>query len=396
MRKLTFFMFIVLLMGITGYTIESGWSAETPGVTDTSIKLGAWIPLTGPIAVHGLAQKAGVDAFFGMINDKGGVKGRKINWIVEDNAYDPQKTVAAARKLIARDEIFAFVGCNGTAQSAAAFSFVLEESKVPIFIGQGGALSWYNPSKPYLYGAMVVYEYQAQVLGQWAAKEGTKKLLVVHSDPAAFENVANNYKTGAESINPNLTTTLMAVKLNTRDYVPIVLQIANAKPDAVGTVLPTGEVVALAKEMARQNVKLPIYTYSPNVSFELIELAGEAADGLRAVSYTVPPTIDTPAVAEYRSAMKQYVPDAKPDFQSLFTWAEAKVFVEALNRIQGELTRENLVASLNKMSNFETGILPPVTFNETNHMGVTGVQRVMVEKGGWKLIGGFVDATSKW
>lgn len=391
MRKLTMAIVTVFLVSLAIFAANSGWSAQAPGVTDKEIKLGAWIPLTGPVAVHGLVQKEGLDAYFGMVNDQGGVNGRKIKWIVEDNQYDPQKTVAAARKLIVRDNVFAIVGSNGTAPSAATFSFVLEESKVPLFIGQGGALSWYNPPKPYLYGAMVVYEYQAQILGRWAAKEGCKKLLVVHSDHAAFENVANNYQTGLASVDPGIQFEKMPVKFNTRDYVPIVLQVANANPDTVATVLQTSEVVALAKEMARQNVKIPIYSYCPNVSAELTTLAGKAVEGLRAVSFTVTPDADTPAVKEYRAALKKHIPDAEPDFQSLFTWGEAKIFVEALKRVKGDLTRENLITALHSLKNYETHVLPPATFSETQHLGVYGLQRVRVENGEWKLVGGFVQ-----
>ncbi len=90
--------------------------------TDTSpIKLGAWNALTGPIAVHGLAQVAGANAYFKFLNDHGGVHGRKIQWTVEDNAYDATKTVTVAHKLIDQDSVVAIVAANGTAQTAATF-----------------------------------------------------------------------------------------------------------------------------------------------------------------------------------------------------------------------------------------------------------------------------------
>src|SRR5437588_13026086 len=112
--------------------------------TDTSpIKLGAWNALTGPIAVHGLAQVAGADAYFKFLNDHGGIHGRKVQWTVEDNAYDATKTVTAAHKLIDQDGVVAIVAANGTAQTAATFPYVLQQAQVPILNTYGGAAAWY-------------------------------------------------------------------------------------------------------------------------------------------------------------------------------------------------------------------------------------------------------------
>src|SRR6059058_5097189 len=98
---------------------------NSAGQTDKEIKIGAWYPLTGAVAASGIPQRAGADAYFKMINDKGGINGRKVNWIVKDNAFDPQQTVQIARELIGQDKVSAIVAANGTSQAEAAFPFVL-------------------------------------------------------------------------------------------------------------------------------------------------------------------------------------------------------------------------------------------------------------------------------
>src|SRR3954462_1246536 len=90
-------------VGAVTLGVGTSFAQQGPGVTDKEIKIGAWMPLSGPIAVVGVPQRAGFDAYIRMINDRGGVNGRKIEWVVEDNAYNPQRTVAAARKLVTRD-----------------------------------------------------------------------------------------------------------------------------------------------------------------------------------------------------------------------------------------------------------------------------------------------------
>ena len=78
-----------LLVASAGALAQQG-----PGVTDKEIKLGTWITLTGPLAAYGVPFRAGAEAYINSVNDKGGVQGRKIVMLVEDNAYNPQKTVA--------------------------------------------------------------------------------------------------------------------------------------------------------------------------------------------------------------------------------------------------------------------------------------------------------------
>jgi ABC-type branched-subunit amino acid transport system substrate-binding protein len=363
---------------------------ETVGVSEETVKVGAWLPLTGPAAVYGSSLRTGIDAYYKMINDKGGVNNRKIEFIIEDSARDPQQTVAAAHKLIERDKVFAIVSPFGTAQSEATFSYVLDDVKVPLLNVYGALKSWYQPPRNNLYGVMMPYEDQAQALGRWAAKEGAKKILVVHNDPAAYEMVAKNVEPGVKTMGSDINVELMAVKLGTADYGPIALQVANAKPDAVVMIQPIEELVALAKALERQNVKIPFYTYAPNVSLDTLKLGGTAINGLNAMSWTVPPTSDLPAVEEYRQALKNHDSNSKPDFQSLFTWAETKIFVEALSRVEGELTREKFINALGSIKNFETDILPPVTFSKDSHLGVK------VENGEWKTVGGFIDPSSDW
>lgn len=409
MRKLTVLSLILLLLFVGGCSSSSkteenkGANApatqkepDSPGVTDTSVKIGAWLPTAGAAAINGLPQKLGLDAYYKLINDKGGVNGRKIEMVVEDTERDPQKTVAGAHKLIERDQVFALISPFGNAQTAATFQYVLDEAKVPLLNAYGGQTKWYDPPKPYLYGAMVVYEDQAKTVGRWMAKEGAKNILVVHDDPAAYQNVAKAYEPGAKSADPNVKVSLLSVKLGTQDYVPVALQVIAAKPDAIGFVGPPDELASLAKELARQNKKIPLYTYAPLVSNDMIKLGGPAVEGLRAVSWTVPPDGDSPALKEYQEAIKAISPDAKPDYQSLFTYAEAKIFVEALSRVQGPLTRDNFIKALETVNNFETGILPPVTYTATKHLGISGLQRVQVENGKWKTVGDFVDPNAQW
>lgn len=374
----------------------SGSLAQAPGVTDKEIKIGAWIPLTGPIAVVGVPQRAGFDAYINLINDRGGVNGRKITWVVEDNNFNPQRTVAAARKLITRDEVLAIVHPNGTAQSLAAFPYVLEEAKVPLFFAYAGLKDWWYPPRDNLYGLFVNLENQARLLGRWAAKEGAKNIIVVHSALVQFEAVAKEVIPGAKSANASASVELYAAKFDTQDYGPIALDLSKKKPDALVFILAQPDIVRLAKELSQQGVKVPSYTYAPTVANSFVALGGPAVEGLRSMSLTVPPETNSAAVREYRDALAKYAPDEKPDYVSLFSFANAKVFVEALRRINGPVTRESLVRTLTSLQNYDSGILAPVAFGASRHLGLTATQRVQISGGKWVAVGTPVDGDKDW
>src|SRR5690242_11195110 len=146
-----------------------GGSSSGGGAADDGsgpIKIGAWIPLSGPQAASGVPQMEGAKAYFSWVNDHGGINGRQVDWIVKDNAYDPQQTVQAARQLVGQENVVAIVNANGVAPSEAAFPFVLEQSRVPIVDHYGGISSWYTPTRPLLFGTQTLYEDQAAAMAQ--------------------------------------------------------------------------------------------------------------------------------------------------------------------------------------------------------------------------------------
>jgi branched-chain amino acid transport system substrate-binding protein len=368
---------------------------QGPGVTDKEIRLGTWIPLTGPYAAYGVPFRAGIDACLGMVNDKGGIKGRKVVLTVEDNVYNPQRTVAAARKLISRDEVLAIVMPFG-AVSASAFDYVLGESKVPMVNGYGSAVDWYSPPRENLFGAMALYESQARSLGRWAAKDGFKNIVVLHSAVAGFTNVAVHVEPGVKATLPDAKVELFPTKLGTTDYGPIALEVNKKNPDALVLILSQQEMIAASKELRLQGYKGPLYSYSPAVANSTLELGGAALEGLKAIGLTTPIDANTPAVKQYREALAKYAPNEKPDYVSLIGFGLTLATVEALRGIPGPITRQSLVTALYAMRNFDTGIFPPISYSPERHLGVTRVQRVVAQGGKWVSVGTPVESDKDW
>ena len=364
---------------------------DTPGVTPTEIKLGSWTALTGNLAVYGLPGVAGLNAYYSHINDQGGIKGRKIRLITEDSQYNAQQSVTAARKLVGSDGVFAIQGAFGTGQSSAALPYLTQEG-VPFVIPFASDIKWFVPPRPLLIGAQVPYDDQCWVLGHWAAKDGFKNILVIHSAVAQFEAAAKATEPGVRSVSADAKIEFMSVKFGTTDYAPIALEVRRKAPDAVVFVGAVGELAAFAKEVKQQAIKTQIFSYAPAVNKEIVVMGGDAVEGLRSVYYTLPLESDAPGVKEYRELLAKYAPKEEPDYVSLLTFALAKVMVEALKQADEPLTRESLVKAFYKIKEFDTGIIGKVSFSPERHLGTRSVQPVVLKGGKWVTVGDFIEA----
>src|SRR3954462_1983078 len=121
---------------------RDAWSE--PGVSKDKIILGSFLPLQSGLAAGATQMKEGCDAYFKSVNESGGVNGRKIEWIVENDSYNPQQTAAVVKKLVARDDVFALVSPLGTVTAVAVLPFLAQRG-VPIVTPAGGYMLLNKP-----------------------------------------------------------------------------------------------------------------------------------------------------------------------------------------------------------------------------------------------------------
>lgn len=380
---------VLAVVALTANACAGQDSAGAAGGSSSEIHIGAWLPLTGATAAYGVPEKAGADAYFKMLNAEGGINGRKVTWTVKDNAADPQQTVQIARELVGQDKVVAIVNANGTSQAEAAFPFVLNQSKVPVLNEVGGAENWYKPPRPGLFGTQTLYEDQAAAIAAWAVQDGAKKILVVHSDPAAFVNVAKQVEPVAKKVNPSVEVDRLPVKYQTTDYTPVISKVKAAKAQAVILILTSPEAAAFLKEARLQGLSLPAYAYAPVAAESTVSLAKDAAEGLKAVQLVKAPSDKDPAVQEFRTAMAKYEPGQSAGFLALWGWSNAKVFAQIVKTIKGPVTSQAITAAYQKASEVDPGVSPVMRFSASDHLGTRSVQRVEVKNGVWTSVGDF-------
>src|ERR1700751_4118224 len=140
------------------------------GASDTEIKIGNIMPYSGPASAYGIIGKT-EEAYFKMINDKGGINGRKVNFVTYDDGYSPPKAVEQVRKLVESDEVLAVFNPLGTPSNTAIQKY-LNSKKVPQLFVATGATKWNDPKNfPWTVGWQPSYQSEAQIYAKWLLKE---------------------------------------------------------------------------------------------------------------------------------------------------------------------------------------------------------------------------------
>src|SRR3978361_11933 len=155
----------------------------SPGVTDTEIKIGNIMPYSGPASAYGIIGKT-MSAYMRMINDAGGVNGRKINFISYDDAYSPPKAVEQARKLVESDEVLFIFNSLGTPSNSAIQKY-MNSKKVPQLFVATGATKWNDPKDfPWTMGWQPNYQSETQIYAKYLLKEkpGAKIAVLYQND----------------------------------------------------------------------------------------------------------------------------------------------------------------------------------------------------------------------
>jgi ABC-type branched-subunit amino acid transport system substrate-binding protein len=384
----------VLLTAATYFPLTS-FAQATPGVSATEIRLGAFTALTGFAAPLAVPVYQGADAYYKMLNDAGGIDGRKIKLLVEDNGFNAEKSVAAARKLVGSDDVLAIVHAFGTGPGAATFPYLLEQARVPYLLPSAGIAAWFNPPRPGLLSAQNILDNAASALGRWTAKDGHKVVVFVNGDPnpVPAELARQKYM----EVMPNGVFHKIDAKMGSLDYAPMALEISRLKPTAVIGYTSQNDNAALSTQLRNQGLEVPVYVSATNVMQTMFDMVdADVAKRFKAVSYTTSLQSPTPAVKEYRDAMSKYYPRSKLDYASFTGFAYARIMAEALRRADKPLTRESLVKAFYKLSNYDSGIVPPVTFSPTRHLGTTTMYRLVAKDGNWVVLGDPIDTATNW
>ncbi|HEY7247877.1 MAG TPA: ABC transporter substrate-binding protein [Xanthobacteraceae bacterium] len=358
-----------LLGGLAAALLPASAWATDPGVANDRLTLGSFLPLQSGLAAGATQMKEGTDAYFKYINNQGGVHGRKIDWIVENDSYNPQQTAAVVKKLVDRDGVFALVSTLGTVTNLAVLPFLAQRG-VPIINPAGGHLLLNKPKDKNVFGILPLSSEIGESMTQFA-------LTKLHSQRIAifFQNdqFGKDQRDGAvESLKGRGLQ-----PVGEASYVPSDVDVSaqavalrQANPDAVilGVIPKHGAL--FMKEMQKLGWKAHVVGHNTMADPIVLDLAGpDVLEGVNVNLMTAVDTMDKPAVKKANEILAKYYPSTKPGYYPYLGMAGAMIVVEAANRAGRDLTRAGLIGALESLGRFETGLVPPLDWSASYHGG---------------------------
>lgn len=333
----------------------SGNAAKLPqGVTDTSIKIGASMPITGPIAGAGMSLSNGLKIAVASINASGGINGRKIDLTILDDKYETPLSVANTRKLASED--YAIVNPIGTQLIPASWTF-LKESGIPTF----GPISPADPKikNVFLLGASILD--QSAVEADYLISKGFKKIGVIYLQG----EFGDAEKKGIDAVLANhpdvKIVTEQSLPVTELNVSPYVLNAQKANPEAFILGSQNTTSFLILKEAAKIGWK-PFFIGNGNTTTtpEIAKL--DSADGLVSTSITQSLNADTEQVKKFRDDAAKYTSGVAPTGQTLQAYANAMVFFEAVKRAGDNLSWDNLITTIESIKNYDSGMYPTISF----------------------------------
>jgi branched-chain amino acid transport system substrate-binding protein len=381
------------LGAIVAIGLAGGARAADPGLTQDSIKIGVFGPLTGPAAAFGKAQ-LGIKAVYLDQNEHGGINGRKIEVVLEDTACDPAKGLAATKKLIAQDQVFLLHG-GSCSNVVMAVKPDIIASGVPYVVATAANAAITDPITPTIFITVATTATMARTMVDFAmTKPGAKRIAVIsHSDEwgkSGHDPALVELKTKFD-LAPVADVTFERGSINAT---PQVLQIKNANPDFVLAFLYPAEFAIFLRDSFKYGMTVPTMGNQAISIEDTAQQVGNAAIMKNVyVFYPLAAQIGDAKIAKWVDMFTKYNPGVRLETSSLLGMGGAEAVIEALRQAGPDLTRAKFIAALDSLHSFDTGVLAaPLEFSPQRHAGMNGGATITYVGDKLVLIHKFSDA----
>ncbi|MBS0518431.1 MAG: ABC transporter substrate-binding protein [Proteobacteria bacterium] len=335
-----------------------------PGASDTEIKLGQTMPYSGPLSGFITLAKAEI-AYFAMINDQGGVNGRKINLISLDDGSSPPKTVEQTRKLIENDHVLAISGSLGTATNAAVQKY-LNQKKVPQLFLATGANRWNDPRNfPYTMTLTPIYRAEASIYAAYVLKEvPNPKVAVLYQNDDFGKDFIKGFTDRLGDRAKSVMVRAVSYEVTDATVDSQMIDLASTKANVfLNITTPKFAVQAIRKasDIGWKPMQL-IDNPAASVGIVMRPAGIEASKGIISAAFVKDPTDpqyrDDPEFKAWVAWMKKYYPAGSlEDPQNVVGYVQAQTMVQVLRQCGDNLTRENVMAQAANLRNFHPAML---------------------------------------
>jgi branched-chain amino acid transport system substrate-binding protein len=372
-------------------------AADMRGVTATEIRIGQTMPYSGPVSAFGALGKGEV-GYFKMLNERGGIGGRKVNLISLDDGYAPPKTVEQTRRLVESDEVALIFSSIGTAHNTAIAKYLQGKNIPQLFVGSGASkfadIAQYPQAT---LGVQGPFRYEARLYARYAlAKNPNAKFAVISQN----DDFGRDYLLGLKDVLGDKYDSIVTAATYEVQDPTIDSQIVKLKSSGADVF-----VIAATPKFAAQSIRKAFeigwrpLTFLSNVAVwvnTVMEPAGlEASTGILSTAYVKDP--DDPAwkddagVKAWREFMTKYVPDGDQHDANYVNSYNSAMALEAVLKACGEdLSTENILKQAYSIKDMELPMLLPgikVNTSPTDHVPVDQMQFMRFDGKSWARFG---------
>ena len=399
----SFFHFVTAtaLAAALGVSSAHAQKKYDSGATDTEIKIGQTLPFSGPASAYASIGKTQA-AYFNMINEQGGVNGRKINLIQYDDGYSPPKAVEQVRKLVENDEVLFMFQMIGTPSNAAVQKY-LNTKKVPQLFAATGASRFSDPKNyPWTLGFNPNYFVEGRIYGQYILKNyPDAKVGVLYQNDDLGRDYLNGIKSGLGDKASTMVVAEASYEVSDPTIDSQILKLKSAGAD----VLFSASTPKFAAQAIKKNAELgwkPVHILDINATSvgAVMQPAGlEASKGVISVNYGKDPLDptwkDDPGMKKYFEFMAKYYPegDKNSSFNS-YGYSTAQLMVHVLKQCGDDLTRDNVMKQATYLKDVQLDLaLPGIVGNTTPNDYRVNKQLQMMRFTGerWEMFGPILE-----
>ncbi|OJY52050.1 ABC transporter substrate-binding protein [Pseudonocardia sp. 73-21] len=351
-----------LLATACGNVASSGSSdsAPPPGITKDQITIGATLPLTGTAAVSGQGLQAGIKIAVDELNSRGGINGRKVNAIILDDGFTPDRVVTNVRRLVSQEKVYAIVAPAGSQGLPGTWQF-LAQNKTPMW----GPISPADPKQSEVYLLSATRASQDQVAIDYFAKKGAKRLGVIRQD----NDLGVSAKLALDTQMPKHPDMQVVANETTQtgstEVSSAVNNVMAQKPDAVLLAEDNTSSALILKQLRAQGFTGPVFadqgaagTGGPST----VKPAGAAAEGFLGGMQSDTVSTDNPAVEHWRSLAQKYQGDQGTSGFSLQTYSYVMAFAELVKRMGDDVSYANFTRTAEGLASnpIKLGSIPDI------------------------------------
>ena len=365
---------------------------HVPGVSDTEIRLGSSLPLTGHAGYLGTQTLRGAKAYIRHVNDNGGVHGRKISLSVLDDSYDPPRCLANTQRLIIDNDVLALFCYVGTPTTIKVLSLV-EDARIPLVGMFTGANALRQPFNRYVINIRASYYQETEAAVRHLVRDlGLRKIAVFYQyDAYGFDGLIGT-ELALKEFNLEPVGRGSYIR-GTRNVAEGLERIRRSGAKAV-VMIGTYDACARFINLAGERHFDPVFY---NVSFvgaeELARRLTDSKDAMVLMSQVMPPPVadgdENSAASQYVRMLAEYFPEDTPSFVGLEGFLNARIMVEGLMRAGRDLTREKLVDAIESIRDFQLGPGLAITYGPHDRQGLDAIYFT-------RLRGGRFEPFSDW